>query len=657
MLLTLEEKTKKLGTLPWQALYDLALAMKIDEEDIKHNEKALIISKIIGISTLEDEQIESLVNDYIYGSRITFTLWSFERILNESEHAIVSGLENVTEHYLDCKGFRNLHIMNVKKYEDRFEVLYTYSKEYSYTDETGKDSSVWELHRGCVWIGIDKAYVACISKHDKMTSWIIDYLIQKIKLKIIQIKPPKSALEKCIKYRAMSRITLISPDGEKTIISKSDGFTANQEDEAARIKEGRFDTSGSYIADISEDTCATIKYNIKKGNIGIYKHLSASELFEWTSKAIDIILDEIEALKGKPAEDIFAELGIEIKWNLLSTVQNTALNWFLTQVIAVQSHKRDMQLQIPDFAAVLLHEPKLFLKIPKVYCEECESYECPICTECGEPLNYISDGSLQCTCGAPLTITCGERHKHCKQDSWFIPVEKFKMAIQKNYKNAFQGQEAKFNMCVMGNTLNIIYSTGEDNPKVEISFDSIECFKFQDGKDMQKCKEYAVYLNEKCNGTCSYKKIQDCTVSSNSVCLPKIFYGILPNYRPQPHKGAEYGDISGQIQVGSDFYELKGIIKKNTENKGYKPKTASELIGRPLLSTSTEGQEIIRQFVEQGMNDQRCQVIAIIAPQYFDSGLKGTLRYLARLSHKMITFIELDEVSKIIAMNDKIALS
>lgn len=57
------------------------------------------------------------------------------------------------------------------------------------------------------------------------------------------------------------------------------------------------------------------------------------------------------------------------------------------------------------------------------------------------------------------------------------------------------------------------------------------------------------------------------------------------------------------------------------------------------------------------MNDQRCQVIAIIAPQYFDSGLKGTLRYLARLSHKMITFIELDEVSKIIAMNDKIALS
>ena len=216
-------------------------------------------------------------------------------------------------------------------------------------------------------------------------------------------------------------------------------------------------------------------------------------------------------------------------------------------------------------------------------------------------------------------------------------MERFKAAIQKNYKTAFQGQEAKFNMCVMGDTLNINYSTDEANPEVEISFDSIECFKYQDGKDIQK--------------------IQDCTVSGYSVCLPKIFYGILPNYRPQPHKGAEYGDISGQIQVGNDYFELKGIIKKNTENKGRTAKTSSELIERHLLSTSKEGQEIIRQFVEQGMNDQRCQVIAIVAPQYFDSGLKGTLRYLARLGHKMVTFIGLDEVSKIIAMNDRINIS
>ena len=108
----------------------------------------------------------------------------------------------------------------------------------------------------------------------------------------------------------MSRITLQRVDGAKTTISKSDGFTTDQEEEIARIKEGRFDTSGSYRAEIKDKTTATIKYNIKKGSIGIYRHLSANDLFYWTNNTINIILDEIENLKCKPAEIIYSELGL-----------------------------------------------------------------------------------------------------------------------------------------------------------------------------------------------------------------------------------------------------------------------------------------------------------------------------------------------------------
>ena len=98
-----------------------------------------------------------------------------------------------------------------------------------------------------------------------------------------------------------------------------------------------------------------------------------------------------------------------------------------------------------------------------------------------------------------------------------------------------------------------------------------------------------------------------------------------------------------------------GIIKKNSKNnqRGSK-KTDEELIQTYLLPTSREGQEIIRQFVEQGMVDSRVQLISIIAPQYFDNGLKGTLRMLARLAKKKIMFIGLDELCQLIAMNDNI---
>lgn len=66
---------------------------------------------------------------------------------------------------------------------------------------------------------------------------------------------------------------------------------------------------------------------------------------------------------------------------------------------------------------------------------------------------------------------------------------------------------------------------------------------------------------------------------------------------------------------------------------------------------SKEGQEIIRQFVEQGMIDARCQLIAVIIPQHIDASFKGTLRHLAKLSGKKVTFIELNEIAELLSIN------
>ena len=69
-----------------------------------------------------------------------------------------------------------------------------------------------------------------------------------------------------------------------------------------------------------------------------------------------------------------------------------------------------------------------------------------------------------------------------------------------------------------------------------------------------------------------------------------------------------------------------------------------------LYSTSRQGEEIIRQFIEQGIVDNRCQLVAIIVPQYIDNGFKGTLRHLAKLGNNKILFIELDQVCELIRM-------
>ena len=56
------------------------------------------------------------------------------------------------------------------------------------------------------------------------------------------------------------------------------------------------------------------------------------------------------------------------------------------------------------------------------------------------------------------------------------------------------------------------------------------------------------------------------------------------------------------------------------------------------------------------MTDNRVDVIAIVAPQYFDRGLKGTLNMLAKYINKKIVYIGLDEVCQLVSMNDNIAL-
>lgn len=96
----------------------------------------------------------------------------------------------------------------------------------------------------------------------------------------------------------------------------------------------------------------------------------------------------------------------------------------------------------------------------------------------------------------------------------------------------------------------------------EVRYDEIEEFKIEEFKIDDELVKFAVEMKEKCNGTCSYKKIENCLNDKNQLCLPKLFYGIIPGFTPQPHKGGEYGDVSGRIKANGRDYEMKGIIKK-----------------------------------------------------------------------------------------------
>lgn len=628
-----DELYAKLNTLPWQALFEYSKRKGIKEEDIKNKDKSQIIRELDNRQLIVNAEIDKLIEEYIYGDRVTFSLWRFDENLSDTDIEVIKKLEG-KEIRCENSEFRKVTIQKIDQYEDRLVLIYVYSKMYHYINEQGKSAQVWEQHKGCSWIGLDKSYVAYIVKHEKMTKIFADSLTYEIHKSLTAVKPPYSALARIFNDSVMSKIVLQGADGEKTAISRTQGLTEQQKEEMDRIKKDRFNMSGSYITPIYNNTTATVRYNIKKGNIGILKHLSSNELFAWTDGAINIIFEEIDNLKGKSAKDIFDELGFKLKWSLLSKVEEEKMNWILTQIISAIGTEEN--IIVPEDKKDILNKSYLFKKLPRPYCEKCESYEVPLCKECGAEINY---DLKSCECGAPIQAVCQEGHDLNMNSYWFLPTANCIKMINDNLSKVFPNMDSKYAFCIMDDML--IISSYEEFIDGEIFFDDIEEFKLENFVDSDELNDFAADMKEKCGTICSVDKIEKCLNDKKQICLPKLFYGIIHGFTPQPHKGGEYGDVSGTINVNGKSYEMKGIIKANSSKSKNKKNIR-------LLSTSKQGEEIIRQFVEQGINDHRCEVIMVVVPQYIDNSFKGTLRQLAKITNKKVVFVELKQICKLL---------
>ena len=111
--MTIDERKDKLKTLPWQALYDLAVKKEVDETEINGKDKETIINRLLSTDLVSDGEIETLVNDYIYGNRVTFTLWSFRNPLTETDYAALADFSGYQEPVLSNASFRNLQVISV----------------------------------------------------------------------------------------------------------------------------------------------------------------------------------------------------------------------------------------------------------------------------------------------------------------------------------------------------------------------------------------------------------------------------------------------------------------------------------------------------------------------------------------------------------------
>lgn len=80
-------------------------------------------------------------------------------------------------------------------------------------------------------------------------------------------------------------------------------------------------------------------------------------------------------------------MGLDIKWSYLYNEEDKiAAEWFLSNAISCLGSAEGAMYEIPEHVKPVLRKPQLFTVIPRIYCEQCGSYEIPYCAECGKPM-------------------------------------------------------------------------------------------------------------------------------------------------------------------------------------------------------------------------------------------------------------------------------
>ena len=95
--------------------------------------------------------------------------------------------------------------------------------------------------------------------------------------------------------------------------------------------------------------------------------------------------------------------------------------------------------------------------------------------------------------------------------------------IDKNIHKIFKDDSLDYNICIVGDRGYIVNDVENIQEAVDIPFGDIECFKHDPISLTERLKVYAVNMNEKCGGTCSKSKVQQCINDNSMVCLPKSF--------------------------------------------------------------------------------------------------------------------------------------
>lgn len=651
---------KKLYYVPLPSLKEcLKKYIREEEQQLKIDKysKAETISKFRTLS-LSSDIIEDIYNQYKLGKNLSFQLFYSNQSLSNIDFSTekwnsdntIYNIDNVR--YENLPKIRNIYFSDVEDISDETkEISYKYHVLHKYFNdkENEEPSFIYETQYGFLWINIKNNYVVIIAKEEKVVQLIQQQFKKIFDVKLSQPQLTKDSLNKIFLKENTKSATYTEPTGLTTKLSfastAGDYCNNNQENIIEKFEESGTRKAIARYKEIiiPEDLSSqsVISVNADKCKISVMKTYSTDQIRAWGQDKFGQITNELNNMK---ISDITQYFNVFAK-SILSDYRMSKNEIDFIKAISSSLYnallkKENCEIPIAgaDYSSVKLS--KFFNVVPLYDCSSCNAQHYAKCYSCGSDLVW-NDGLYCNSCKKEykqkVFLKCDDNEKTNELNIYeaitLIPNTFFTDILSKFIVQSGLTYNNKQHHFYIKNNILFFYN---EISEVEHSLTDLSIFKDIDinlqNKNINEyitLKEECLTIPEKCK---SPKKsdCQNCKNDTKKYCLMKIFSYLIPSYKPQPHKGTEYGDASFVADINGNQKTIKVIMKKYEENG-------------PALISKGAGREIIIQVITQYLRDASRPILAILIPSGIDASLKQDIRNLIGFVKGKVIFIEEQE--------------
>lgn len=375
--------------------------------------------------------------------------------------------------------------------------------------------------------------------------------------------------------------------------------------------------------------------------ISVMKTYSTDQIRAWGHDKFGQITDELNNMKTSDITQYFNVFAKSIlsdyhmtkdEINFIKSISSSLYNALLK--------KENCEISITgvDYNSIKLS--KFFNVLPLYDCPHCNTQHYAKCYSCEDDLVW-NDGLYCKSCKKvyeqKVFLKCDYNEKTSElnlyeaitliPNSFFIDIlSKFIIKSGLTYNNRQHHFYIKNNVLFFFNEISDVeYSL------IDLSIFKDLCIDLQTKNinEYNSFKEECLAIPEKCKNP-KKSDCQSCKNDNKKYCLMKMFSYIVPSYKPQPHKGTEYGDASFVANINGIQKTIKVIMKRYEENG-------------PALISKGAGREIIIQVITQYLRDASRPILAILIPSGIDASLKQDIRSLVGFVKGKVIFIEEQE--------------